>query len=271
MAKSNRRELRDSDPRTNEIARERELALLRREEERKRGIAWFVVIVVAVGVAAAYAMVSDSLRNPAMAPARSSDTGGDPRGSPTPTSAAASSTIGVPPLLPGEKVPMDQPNYFEPREQDSGGVMASLASCEESARKSGPNIPAEQIARYCRCVTDAMRTNFRVTHDSAQSVATWEQLRTCGATTKSGAGSPYATAFPRSTENIVALSLDCLKKNGAKDHGVFCGCYVDALIKNTRPLVSPEDARGCETADRYFDATKTHLTPRQFAALERGQ
>jgi len=61
-----------------------------------------------------------------------------PRGPDQTTAGGASSVPApdVPPLLPNETPPTDEPNYFEPRELSSGGIVASFYSCEESARKS---------------------------------------------------------------------------------------------------------------------------------------
>jgi hypothetical protein len=195
--------------------------------------------------------------------------------SPPPNAASPETTVpDVPPLLSGESPPTEGPNYFDAREISSGGVVAGLDSCENAARKSSPNFAKETIDSYCTCVIDAARRNFRASRDITKVSATSDQLQQCGRYVQ-GVGSsigssPFATAFPRSTPNVVQAWLGCVRTFDA-EHGPFCDCYVDAWLSNPqRPTVSPSDKHRCQIYGQYWALTKTHLTARQFRALAPG-
>jgi hypothetical protein len=177
----------------------------------------------------------------------------------------------VPPLLPHETPPTETPNYFEPREMSAGGVVTSLDSCQSAAHKADPTISDAKVSSYCTCATDAMRSNFRASGDVTKATPVVSQLQRCGAAARTGAPSPFAIASPRSTPEVWKAWLGCVRVYGDKDHGIYCDCFVDANLAAMRnpagQLISPADQARCEIADRYWAATKRHLTVRQFKAL----
>jgi hypothetical protein len=177
----------------------------------------------------------------------------------------------VPPLLPNEAPPSDGPNYFEPHEMSSGGIIAGFDSCQTSARKADPSLSSEQVSTYCTCTIDAFRRNVHTTGDIAKATPTMSQLQQCATAVRSGGASPFGFTSPRSTADVWKAWNGCLNAFREKDHGIYCDCFVDAklaALKNPQGLAfSVADDRRCEMADQYWATTKNHLTVRQFKAL----
>jgi hypothetical protein len=193
-----------------------------------------------------------------------------PQAAATTTAPPAPQVPEVPPQLPGERPPTDGPNYFEPKELSSGGVVAALTSCEDAARKADPNLTTDFISSYCTCITDATRRNFRASSDISKAITTTEQLQKCAAAVRAGAPSPYAFASPRSTADLWKMVTGCFRAFPERDHGGYCDCRTDAtlaVLKNPQGQFSLADEQRCRTMDAYWVATKTHLTIRQFKAL----
>jgi hypothetical protein len=217
--------------------------------------------------------------------------GGDEKpsagGSPTPTTTAARyepaattaevAVPSVPPLLPNEAPPSDGPNYFEPREMNSGGIVSAFDSCQSSAKKAGPTLNAELVSTYCTCVVDAMRRNLATTGSVTKATPSGDQISRCGTAARAGSPSPFGYASPRSTSEVWKSWTGCVQSNGEADHGVYCGCVVDLNVAakanaHVWPDVPgkqtiPQLIGGCRIADQYWTATKTILTVRQFKAL----
>jgi hypothetical protein len=183
---------------------------------------------------------------------------------------ASADAPGVPvvlPLLPGEAVPTRGPNYFEPHEMGATGIGSAFESCGKVATKTGLDLPSDNIVSYCFCLTDAWRTNTHAAVDPVAAVSppTPEQKRTCAL---ADGGSPFAVPFPKSTPELYKAWQACLQKWPSRDHGVFCGCYVDGQFEDPQSLfISMIDQQRCELADQYWWRAKTHLTVRQFRAL----
>jgi hypothetical protein len=177
----------------------------------------------------------------------------------------------VPELLPNEVLPADSPDYFEPGEVSSGGVVAALDSCETAAGKSAPTLSKDLISAYCLCVIDAFRRNFQGAKDADKSSATVNQLQACAATARSGTASPYAFAGLRGTPKVRELWSGCERVFGDRHGVIYCECVVDATLAAYNhpdaPVISSTDRMRCEIADRHWATTKTHLTLRQFDAL----
>ncbi len=173
----------------------------------------------------------------------------------------------VPPLSPGETPPSKGPNYFEPTEMASTGIATAYQSCLSSLDRADADLPTWKAVPYCACVVDAWRANIH-TAGSAETAPkpTPEQIEKCGRL--DGGAGPFAVAFPKDTPDLYNAWKTCIEKFSTLDHGVYCGCYTDAVFKNPGYLsISPEDDRRCLVADEYWAATKTHLTVRQFRAL----
>ena len=96
-----------------------------------------------------------------------------------------------------------------------------------------------------------------------------EQMSQCGAAVRSDdAGSPFGVPFPKDTPELYKAWQGCLERFASVDHGVFCGCYVDATFQNPTKLgISPVDQARCELADQYWKVMKVHMTQRQFDGL----
>lgn len=175
------------------------------------------------------------------------------------------------PLLPGETPPSESPNYFEPREMSSGGIVVGLNACKDSAHKSDPTLGTDLISAYCACFTDAFRHNCHSSGDIAKATPTTDQAKRCAAAARSASPSPFGYASPRSTADVVKAWAGCVRVFGEKDHGGYCECFVDATLaalKNPQSeLIAQPDQKRCEVADQYWAATRTHLTVRQFKAL----
>jgi hypothetical protein len=169
----------------------------------------------------------------------------------------------VPPLLPNETPPSDTPNYFDPSAMDSGGIFTAVSSCTESAHASAPNLSDAQIGGYCVCTVDAMRRNFAATRDLARSTPTLGQVQTCGAWVKSGGPKPYAFPSPKSTAEIWRKQMDCMSAGGST---ISCGCMADFEL-SAPPNAPIAPMARCQVVAKYWEATKKHLTVRQFQAL----
>ena len=187
---------------------------------------------------------------------------------PAPTHDAGIAAPAVPPLLPGETPPTKGPNYFEPTEMASTGIATAYQSCLSSLERTDADLPTWKAVPYCSCIVDAWRANIHAagSPDTAPK-PTSEQVKRCG-DLEGGAG-PFAVAFPKDTPDLFNSWKTCIEKFPTLDHGVYCGCYTDGVFKNPGFLaISPEDDKRCVVADQYWTATKTHLTVRQFQALQ---
>jgi hypothetical protein len=177
----------------------------------------------------------------------------------------------VPPLLPDERPPSDGPNYFEPGEISSGGIVTVFESCRESSLKASPTVSAERAASYCSCVTDGMRRNFHATGDITKALPTMDQIQQCGAAARTDRPSPFAFPPPRSTADVWRTWKGCPRVYGDRHGTAYCDCFVDAWFAGFNhphaPVSSPVDGARCQVVDEYWAATKTHLTVRQFKAL----
>jgi hypothetical protein len=192
----------------------------------------------------------------------------------TPTTVAAPD---VPPLLANETPPSDAPNYVEPRELSSGGIVAGFDSCESSARKAIPTLNADVLSSYCTCVVDVTRRNFGATGDVTKTMPSPDQINRCAAAARSNSPSPFAYASPRSTADIWKSWTGCVQNNGGEDHGGYCGCLVDLNTASQAHAhiwadvpgkqTVPQFVAGCQVVDQYWATTKTHLTVRQFKAM----
>jgi hypothetical protein len=152
----------------------------------------------------------------------------------------------------------------------AGGVASAFESCVSTVKKSDPDQPSDKTAAYCVCLVDAWRVNTHAARDAASAAPpTPEQISTC--TARDGGSSPYAFPFPKGTPDLYKAWQACIDNAPWRDHGVYCGCYVDGVFKNPTFLrIAPADDTRCDLADQYWDATKKHLTVRQFRALMGG-
>ena len=199
-------------------------------------------------------------------PSSATATASQPSAKPAPS---VSPVPGVPSLLPGESPPTKGPNYFEPHEMGAGGISAAFQSCESSAMNTDAPLPADKVALYCACIVDAWRTN---THDAPGPAdvppPSKTQVQQCGVAVRAGQPSPFAFAYPKITQDILNSVQGCLELVGQRDHGLYCGCFVDGTLKTKGArMPSPADQKRCELADRYYDATKTRPTLRQFQGI----
>jgi hypothetical protein len=177
---------------------------------------------------------------------------------------------GVPALLPGESPPDKGPNYFDSHEISAGGVVHAFESCRSSAQSVDYKIPLEKVVPYCSCMVDAWRINLRSAGDPGAAARPDKvQSDRCAAAARSGSPSPFAFTFPKDTPSIYDAWRSCVDDYPDKDHGEYCACYVDAVFKDPKTLgLMVADRTRCELADRTWDATHKHLTPRQFAAID---
>lgn len=174
----------------------------------------------------------------------------------------------VPPLLPGETPPTKGPNYFEPTEMASTGIATAYQSCLSSLERSDADMPTWKEVPYCSCIVDAWRANIHAagSPDTAPKPSA-EQVKKCRSL--DGGAGPFAVAFPKDTPDLYNSWKTCIEKFPELDHGVYCGCYTDGVFKNPGWLkIAPDDDKRCQIADAYWAATKTHLTVRQFQALQ---
>jgi hypothetical protein len=193
---------------------------------------------------------------------------------PKPTASAAPAPVpsfpGAPALLPGERPPPRSINYFEPHEMTAGGMAAAYDSCVKAGGKTDPPIETEKVVQYCSCIVDAWRQN---THDASNPLdppnPSKEQMARCGQSVREGdGGSPFGFPFPKNTGELYKAWQGCIGKFYNIDHGVFCGCYVDATFKDPVRLgITPANQARCELADQYWDHMKVHMTQRQFDGL----
>jgi hypothetical protein len=174
----------------------------------------------------------------------------------------------VPPLMPGESPPAKGPNYFEPTEMASTGIATAYQSCLSSLERTDADLPTWKAVPYCSCIVDAWRTNIHASGNPETAPRpTADQIKRCG--NLDGGAGPFAVAFPKDTPDLYNAWKTCIEKFSTLDHGVYCGCYTDGVFKNPGFLkISPEDDKRCLVADQYWAATKTHLTVRQFQALQ---
>jgi hypothetical protein len=182
-------------------------------------------------------------------------------------SALPPSFPGVPPLVANESPPSGTLNYFEPHEMSAVGVGTAFDSCMALMGKTDAPVPSERAVTYCSCLADAWRINVHEssTPDSAPR-PTKEQMAKCR--TAVTGQSPYALPFPKGTPDIYKAWKGCLDNFADVDHGVYCGCYIDGMYKNPQALgITPADQARCDVADRYWVATRTHLTARQFLGI----
>jgi hypothetical protein len=97
-----------------------------------------------------------------------------------------------------------------------------------------------------------------------------DQVQACAAAARSGGPSPFAAS--RSSTKVRDTWNGCVR-NFADRHGpLYCDCIVDSTLAAFKspqaPLISPDDEKRCQRADEYWAATKTHLTVRQFKAMD---
>jgi hypothetical protein len=184
----------------------------------------------------------------------------------------------VPPLQLNETLPTYGVNFFEPDRMSSGGVVIEFDRCRRTYGESG--FSAAQLSIACTCVVDAVRHNFENAKagDVLEAAPTWEQLDACHLTHGGhGAPSPFGFPSPRSTREVRKAWAACALSRGEADGGgddgtvgAYCDCFVDStLAAMSRPPGRPSqaDAAKCETVARYWAATKTYLTRRQFEGI----
>jgi len=151
----------------------------------------------------------------------------------------------------------------------AGGIAAAFQSCQASANGADASLPADKVTLYCACIVDAWRKN---THDAPDPTSapspTKDQVQQCGVAVRAGLLSPYAFAYPRITQDVLNSWQACLDRDGQKDHGLYCGCFVDGTLKIPGGrLPTPPDQKRCELADRYYVSTKARPTLRQFQGI----
>ena len=152
----------------------------------------------------------------------------------------------------------------------STGIGTAFDSCLKSAQGTDRDLPTEKVVTYCACLVDAWRVNTHAAGDPDRAdPPTKEQMKRCGA---QDGGSPFAFPFPKGTPDLYRAWQGCLEKSPSRDHGVYCGCYVDGVFKNpTSLIISLGDTSRCDLADQYWSATQKHLTVRQFQLLLGGK
>lgn len=173
----------------------------------------------------------------------------------------------VPPLIAGEVPPTDLPNYFDAKELGAASYGAVL-SCRDVVKKRDGITAAMQPA-YCLCFADAARLNVRrgksATVTKAQHAECIKYSRNSSSTT-----SPFGGALPGSTAGIVAALDQCMgdiPSDTSPAYGArVCSCTIDATIKHKQ--ASESDIAKCAVAARYFQATGSNLTIRQFNGLK---
>jgi hypothetical protein len=173
----------------------------------------------------------------------------------------------VPPLEPGETPPTRGPNYFESHEMASTGMATAFDSCMSSIEQSGANMQTWQRVPYCACIVDAWRASIHTTGDADKApMPGRDELKKCD--NLDGGVGPYGVPFPKDTPSLYNSWKTCVDTFPDQDHGVYCGCYTDGVFKNPGFLtITPEDDKRCTIADQYYQATKKHLTVRQFQGL----
>ena len=185
----------------------------------------------------------------------------------------------VPPLLLSEAPPMYGLNFFEPHEMSSGGIVAQFNRCLRLY--AGLGFSAEQLSTSCTCTVDAIRRNFPATGQQSSVVDAWptdQQLQGCHLMHGGHGGPlPFAFASPRSTTEVRKAWTACAHPRGEEDDGSdyasgsgYCDCFVDltfAATKNSQGRVSQTDATRCDAVGRYWAATRSYLTRRQFEGI----
>jgi hypothetical protein len=248
-------------------------------------------VLVALGTIAAVALVVvigslEGPSRPAGSTAAATAQASPPTGrvaTPAPSSQLAAT--GIPPLEDGEIPPADGPDYFDEAQMSSGGILAALESCIDSAIKTDPTLAAKPtlLEAYCACTVDAMRKNKgRSSLDITKLAPTWPQLERCGQFGKESAASfagptPFEKSAYDNSETLGKLVRGCEKRKADEGANVrwrinYCPCYVDAIRSHKdRPVITPQEQKVCSSIASYVESTRHHLTRRQFLHLAASQ
>jgi hypothetical protein len=156
----------------------------------------------------------------------------------------------------------DEPNLFEPGELATGAISVLIHSCMESSEASMPSWLPVTRARYCSCVADAARVEYR--RSPIEPMPTWTQLRTCANWAVESYSFDGRTPFNPSELNswtIFRLDQSCWAQNNleARAEVAYCGCWVDALRSHgERPMVTPQEEAYCHAAAEQFVTYSTY-------------
>jgi hypothetical protein len=181
----------------------------------------------------------------------------------------------VPPLLPGEVPPTDEPNYFDARELGTGALVSYVA-CLQAFDEAAPDSSDEAVGAFCTCFSDAARKNVRAGQAPSPSKG---QTDACFAYAEHPAGaSPLSIGLSPTTERIAATfaacfdatselhALDAIQHDAAVRYkGFLCSCITDAAAKNGKTDAGTFSL--CDAGARYAAVTGSNLTPRQFGLL----
>lgn len=142
----------------------------------------------------------------------------------------------------------DEPNFFQPKEVPSDGLVVFVQSCVDSARKAQPAPPLNTVFKYCTCMGDAHMARLAVTSDVTNQCAAFARANANKTTPARG---PFHGTLVFNADQVVGAVMGCERTKDAATLPVrtrqrFCSCLVDAMRFERTMLISDASKAKCK-------------------------